>query len=49
MLRLYQASGAQALARATGLVRLLPGTLPAWEALMPTRARRRPIAPRCRP
>ena len=34
-LRLYQASGAQALARATGLVRLLPGTLPAWEALTP--------------
>jgi len=35
MLRLYQASGAQALVRATGLVRLLPGALPAWEALTP--------------
>ena len=35
-LRFYQATGMQALARATGLVRLLPGTLPAWEALMPT-------------
>jgi glycolate oxidase iron-sulfur subunit len=34
-LRLYQASGLQALARATGLVRVLPGTLPAWEALLP--------------
>jgi glycolate oxidase iron-sulfur subunit len=34
-LRLYQASGLQALARATGLVRLLPGTLAAWEALAP--------------
>jgi glycolate oxidase iron-sulfur subunit len=34
-LRLYQASGAQALARAAGLTRLLPGTLPAWEALVP--------------
>lgn len=34
-LRLYQRSGLQALARGTGLVRLLPGTLPAWEALLP--------------
>jgi glycolate oxidase iron-sulfur subunit len=34
-LRLYQASGLQALVRGSGLVRLLPGTLPAWEALMP--------------
>jgi glycolate oxidase iron-sulfur subunit len=34
-LRLYQVSGLQALARATGLVGLLPGTLPAWEALAP--------------
>jgi glycolate oxidase iron-sulfur subunit len=34
-LRLYQASGAQALARATGVTRLLPGTLPSWDALMP--------------
>src|SRR3989442_4627693 len=35
-LGLYQASGLQALVRATGLVRALPGTLPAWEALLPT-------------
>jgi glycolate oxidase iron-sulfur subunit len=45
-LRLYQASGLQALARATGLTRLLPGTLPAWEALtppMPAAAARAPL------
>ena len=35
-LRLYQASGLQALVRLSGLVRLLPGTLPAWEALLPS-------------
>ena len=35
-LRVYQASGLQALVRRTGLARLLPGTLPAWEALLPT-------------
>ena len=34
-LRLYQATGLQALVRRTGLVRALPGTLPAWEALLP--------------
>ena len=34
-LRAYQASGLQALVRRSGLVRLLPGTLPAWEALLP--------------
>jgi Fe-S oxidoreductase len=34
-LRLYQASGLQALVRRTRLVRLLPGTLSAWEALLP--------------
>lgn len=34
-LRFYQTTGLQVLARATGLVRLLPGTLPAWEALTP--------------
>src|SRR5215510_5786133 len=48
MLRLYQASGAQALARATGLVRLLPGTRPAWEALtprVPGGAERAPLPP----
>ena len=35
-LRMYQASGLQALVRRSGLTRLLPGTLPAWEALLPT-------------
>jgi glycolate oxidase iron-sulfur subunit len=35
-LRLYQASGLQALLRRTGLVRRLPGTLAAWEALLPS-------------
>jgi glycolate oxidase iron-sulfur subunit len=35
-LRLYQASGLQAFVRATRLVRVLPGTLPAWEALLPS-------------
>ena len=34
-LRFYQASGLQTLVRRTGLARLLPGTLPAWEALLP--------------
>jgi glycolate oxidase iron-sulfur subunit len=47
-LRLYQASGLQALVRRTGLARLLPGTLPAWEALlppMPAAADRAPLPP----
>ncbi len=47
-LRLYQASGLQSVARRTGLTRLLPGTLPAWEALlprMPSRAERAPLPP----
>jgi glycolate oxidase iron-sulfur subunit len=47
-LRAYQVSGAQAVVRKTGLVRLLPGTLPAWEALLPrlpSRAARRPLPP----
>jgi glycolate oxidase iron-sulfur subunit len=35
-LRLYQASGLQRLVRSSGLARRLPGTLPAWEALLPT-------------
>src|SRR5436190_5092744 len=35
-LRVYQASGLQALVRRSGLARLLPGTLPAWEALLPS-------------
>src|SRR5262245_8166826 len=34
-LRLYQASGLQTLVRRSGVARLLPGTLPAWEALTP--------------
>jgi glycolate oxidase iron-sulfur subunit len=34
-LRAYQVSGLQALVRGTGLVRLLPGPLPVWEALLP--------------
>src|SRR6267142_5293445 len=34
-LRLYQASGLRALVRKSGLIRVLPGTLPAWEALLP--------------
>jgi len=47
-LRLYQASGLQWLARRSGLVRALPGTLPAWEALLPrlpAAADRAPLAP----
>ncbi len=35
-LRIYQASGLQMLVRKSGLARLLPGTLPAWESLLPT-------------
>ncbi|MBI2555231.1 MAG: 4Fe-4S dicluster domain-containing protein [Candidatus Rokubacteria bacterium] len=34
-LRFYQRSGLQQLVRATGLLRILPGTLSAWEALLP--------------
>jgi len=34
--RLYQTSGLQVLARRSGLIRRLPGTLPAWDALLPT-------------
>jgi len=45
-LRVYQASGLQGIVRRTGLARLLPGTLPAWEALLPTLpADRRPLPP----
>src|SRR6266446_6795932 len=43
--RLYQISGLQRLVRKTGLVQLLPGTLSAWEALLPpvpSKAERRP-------
>jgi glycolate oxidase iron-sulfur subunit len=35
-MRLYQISGLQRLVRASGLIRALPGTLPAWERLLPT-------------
>jgi len=46
MLRLYQASGLQRLVRASGIVRVLPGTLPAWEALLPPlTAPAAPLAP----
>lgn len=46
MLRAYQVSGLQRLVRATGLARMLPGTLPAWERLLPTiPADRRPLPP----
>jgi len=34
-MRAYQVSGLQRLARATGLTRALPGTLSAWERLLP--------------
>jgi glycolate oxidase iron-sulfur subunit len=44
-LRLYQASGLQGLVRRTGVARLLPGTLPAWEALLPTLPGARERAP----
>ncbi|MBI3636846.1 MAG: 4Fe-4S dicluster domain-containing protein [Candidatus Rokubacteria bacterium] len=47
-LRVYQVSGLQALVRASGLARLLPGTLPAWEALVPSMpggAARAPLPP----
>ena len=45
-LRFYQASGLQTLVRKSGLVRILPGTLPAWESLLPplpAAADRRPL------
>jgi glycolate oxidase iron-sulfur subunit len=47
-LRVYQASGLQTLVRRSGVVKLLPGTLPAWEALlppMPTAVERAPLPP----
>ena len=47
-LRLYQTSGLQRLVRRTGLARLLPGTLSAWEALLPAippAADRAPLPP----
>lgn len=48
LLRLYQLSGLQALMRASGLIRLLPGALPVWEALLPDvppAAERSPLPP----
>ena len=47
-MRAYEASGLQHLVRATGLARVLPGTLSAWEKLlpsMPSAAERRPLPP----
>ena len=47
-LRFYQASGLQRLARASGLLRLLPGPLAQWEPLLPTlppAADRAPLPP----
>src|SRR4029450_8768171 len=46
--RFYQASGLQGLARRTGLIRRLPGTLSAWDALLPTVAAKaeRAVPPR---
>jgi glycolate oxidase iron-sulfur subunit len=46
VLRVYQASGLQALVRRTGVARRLPGTLSAWEALLPplpSAAERKPL------
>jgi glycolate oxidase iron-sulfur subunit len=34
-LRVYQVTGLQTLARKSGILRVLPGTLPAWDALLP--------------
>jgi glycolate dehydrogenase iron-sulfur subunit len=48
-LRVYQVTGLQRLARATGVTRMLPGTLPAWERLLPlipARSERRKLPPR---
>jgi glycolate oxidase iron-sulfur subunit len=44
-LRAYQASGLEALVRRSGLTRLLPGTLAAWEALTPRMPSARDRAP----
>ncbi len=44
-LRLYQVTGLQRLARGSGLLSLLPGSLPAWEALLPTMPRASERAP----
>ena len=47
-LRFYQASGLQTLVRWSGIVKRLPGTLAAWEALLPplpSAAERAPLPP----
>ena len=44
-LRFYQVSGLQRLVRRSGLMRALPGTLPAWESLLPTLPGARDRAP----
>jgi glycolate oxidase iron-sulfur subunit len=44
-LRFYQASGLRTLARATGLLKLLPGPLAAWEPLLPELPSARERAP----
>src|SRR5260221_9393518 len=44
-LRFYQASGLQTLVRRSGVVKFLPGTLSAWEALLPTLPRAADRAP----
>jgi len=47
-LRMYQASGLQTLVRKSGIVKLLPGTLSAWEPLLqplPRAADRAPLPP----
>jgi glycolate oxidase iron-sulfur subunit len=47
-MRAYQVSGLQRLVRGSGLVRRLPGTLPAWERLLPAipaASGRRPLPP----
>jgi glycolate oxidase iron-sulfur subunit len=44
-LRAYQVSGLQTLVRRSGLARLLPGTLHAWEALLPQLPRAADRAP----
>jgi glycolate oxidase iron-sulfur subunit len=44
-LRMYQASGLQTLVRKSGIVKLLPGTLSAWEPLLPPLPRAADRAP----
>ena len=44
-MRLYQVTGLQRLVRRSGVLRLLPGPLPAWEALLPARPKAADRAP----